>query len=178
MVGLENVDNTADNSKPISSLTQTALNAKADSSTTYTKGDVDNGLNLKIGGNGTVHYLPKFIDTRVVANPSFQENAVAQIGIGGPPDPYFKLRITGNGYVDDSTSGNGIVLASNLENRPLISRQMNNFTSVQNTHWQMGFVCGTNRVVLSFSRDGLQFWSRVYRRISGELRQAIESYSQ
>ena len=73
MVGLGNVDNTSDNSTPISADMQTALNAKADKSTTYTKGDVDNGLNLKIGGNGTVHYLPKFTDTRVVANSSFRE---------------------------------------------------------------------------------------------------------
>jgi hypothetical protein len=85
MVGLANVDNTADASKPISSLTQTALDAKADKSTTYTKGEVNDGLNLKIRGSGTIYYLPKF--TRVVANSSFQESAVAQIGIGGSPDP-------------------------------------------------------------------------------------------
>ena len=43
-VGLGNVDNTSDNDKPISALTQNALNAKADSSTTYTKGEVDTEL--------------------------------------------------------------------------------------------------------------------------------------
>ena len=67
-----------------------------------------------------------------MANSCIQEvlyDNIARIGIGGPTDPYFKLRITGNVYVDDSTSGTGIVLASELENRPLISRQMNNFTS-------------------------------------------------
>ena len=47
MVGLGNVDNTSDNDKPISALTQTALNAKADSSTTYTKGEVDTELGKK-----------------------------------------------------------------------------------------------------------------------------------
>ena len=41
-VGLGDVDNTSDTSKPISSLTQTALDGKADSSTT-------------IGGSGTTH---------------------------------------------------------------------------------------------------------------------------
>ena len=40
MVGLGNVDNTSDTSKPISSLTQTALDAKADKFTTYTKTEV------------------------------------------------------------------------------------------------------------------------------------------
>ena len=44
MVGLGNVNNTSDNDKPISALTQNALNAKADSSTTYTKGEVDTEL--------------------------------------------------------------------------------------------------------------------------------------
>jgi hypothetical protein len=41
MVGLGNVDNTSDASKPISILTQTALEAKADKTTTYTNSDVD-----------------------------------------------------------------------------------------------------------------------------------------
>ena len=63
-VGLEIVDNTVDASKPISTDMQLALNAKANQSTTYTKDDNNNGLNLKIGGNGTVHYLPKFTDTK------------------------------------------------------------------------------------------------------------------
>jgi hypothetical protein len=100
----------------------------ADGSTSP-KVDVSGALNEKIGGSGTQYYLPKFTDTRVVANSSFQENAIAQIGIGGSPDNYFKLRITGSVYVDDSTSPNGIVLASQLNSCPLISRQMNNFTS-------------------------------------------------
>lgn len=46
-VGLENVDNTADLDKPISTATQTALNAKADKATTYTKTDVDGLLDDK-----------------------------------------------------------------------------------------------------------------------------------
>ena len=44
MVGLGNVDNTADASKPFSSLTQTALDAKDNQSTTYTKTEVDIGF--------------------------------------------------------------------------------------------------------------------------------------
>ena len=84
--------------------------------------------NKKIGGSGTAYYLLKFTDTRVMAQSDIQENAVAQIGIGGSPDVYFKLRITGGVSVDDSYSGNGIVLSSNLDNRPLISRHMNKFT--------------------------------------------------
>jgi len=40
-IGLGNVDNTADATKPVSGPTQTALNLKADQSTTYTKTEVD-----------------------------------------------------------------------------------------------------------------------------------------
>ena len=82
-----------------------------------------------IQGSGSAYYLPKFTDTRVMANSSIQENAVAQIGIGGSLDVYFKLRITGGVYVDDSFSGNGIALTSNLEHCPLSSRQMNTCTT-------------------------------------------------
>jgi hypothetical protein len=47
-VGLGNVDNTADLDKPISTATQTALNNKADKSTTYTKTEVDGFLGNKL----------------------------------------------------------------------------------------------------------------------------------
>ena len=40
----------------------------------------------------------------------------ANIGIGGSVDKCYKLRITGDVYVDDSTSGDGIMMASNLNN--------------------------------------------------------------
>lgn len=46
-VGLGNVDNTSDLNKPISTATQTALNLKADKSTTYTKTEVDGLLDDK-----------------------------------------------------------------------------------------------------------------------------------
>ena len=45
-VGLGNVDNTSDLNKPISTAAQTALNLKADKSTTYTKTEVNNALDL------------------------------------------------------------------------------------------------------------------------------------
>ena len=41
MVGLGNVDDTADLVKPICTATQTALDGKSDKTNTYTKGDVD-----------------------------------------------------------------------------------------------------------------------------------------
>lgn len=53
-VGLGNVDNTSDANKPVSTATQTALDLKADKSTTYTKTEVDTALSGKAslsGGN-------------------------------------------------------------------------------------------------------------------------------
>ena len=44
MVGLGDVDNTADAIKPVSTATLTALNTKADKSTTYTMSDVDTNI--------------------------------------------------------------------------------------------------------------------------------------
>ena len=46
-VGLGNVDNTSDLNKPISTATQTALDLKADKSTTYTKTETDTLLDAK-----------------------------------------------------------------------------------------------------------------------------------
>ena len=46
-VGLGNVDNTSDLNKPISTATQTALDLKADKSTTYTKTETDTLLGAK-----------------------------------------------------------------------------------------------------------------------------------
>ena len=46
-VGLGNVDNTSDLNKPISTATQTALDLKADKSTTYTKNETDTLLGAK-----------------------------------------------------------------------------------------------------------------------------------
>lgn len=46
-VGLSNVTNTSDASKPVSTAQQTALDLKADKTTTYTKTEVDTGLSGK-----------------------------------------------------------------------------------------------------------------------------------
>ena len=51
-VGLGSVDNTSDASKPVSTATQTALNLKANQSTTYTKTEVDTNLATKVNNTG------------------------------------------------------------------------------------------------------------------------------
>lgn len=60
-VGLGNVDNTSDADKPISTATQTALNAKADKNSTYTKTEVDAKISSVyrfVGSVATVNALP------------------------------------------------------------------------------------------------------------------------
>ena len=61
MVGLSNVDNTTDASKPISTATQSALNLKANSSDVYTKTQVDTSLGLK--ANSSDVYTKTQVDT-------------------------------------------------------------------------------------------------------------------
>ena len=56
-VGLSNVDNTSDANKPVSSATQTALNLKANQSTTYTKIEVDSAI------SGLVDSAPLTLNT-------------------------------------------------------------------------------------------------------------------
>lgn len=74
-VGLSNVDNTSDANKPVSSATQTALNAKAN--TTYV--DTQNALNEKLSNKGTANgYVPLGSDTKIAAAylPSYVDDVI------------------------------------------------------------------------------------------------------
>lgn len=59
MVGLGNVDNTSDANKPVSTATQTALDLKANQSTTYTKTETDTRIQAVVGA------APAALDTLV-----------------------------------------------------------------------------------------------------------------
>ena len=62
-IGLGNVDNTGDINKPISSATQTALDLKANQSTTYTKTEVDTQFtNLIEGAPDALNTLNELAD--------------------------------------------------------------------------------------------------------------------
>ena len=65
MVGLANVDNTSDANKPVSTATQTALNAK-------------------ISGSGTTNFLPKFTVSGTVGNSSIFDNGNIGINTNSP----------------------------------------------------------------------------------------------
>ena len=64
MVGLGNVDNTSDSAKPVSTATQTALDLKANQSTTYTKTEVDNYFLLKADKSTT--YTKSEVDNNLI----------------------------------------------------------------------------------------------------------------
>ena len=86
-VGLGNVDNTSDLNKPISTATQTALDLKADKSTTYTKTDVNGLLDKKLDADtASTTYAVKSTETTLsthIANKSNpHEVTKAQVGLG------------------------------------------------------------------------------------------------
>lgn len=67
LVGLDNVDNTADLNKPISNAVDDALSLKADKSDTYTKAEVDQKVSSAFQFKGV---LDNFTDTSTVSSPS------------------------------------------------------------------------------------------------------------
>ena len=151
-VGLSSVDNTSDLAKPISTLTQTALDAlnttvsnqgstlatKADTSTLqsnyYTKTEVDNSVNQKqasltVAGNDINAF--KIIDSsQNVRSLKAQSpltltlnNTDKSLTIGGP------AAVTANG---DNTSTNGYSLLNNSELKAMKSGGYIELTSTSN----------------------------------------------
>ncbi|MBO7042953.1 hypothetical protein J6W34_00020 [bacterium] len=83
-VGLSNVDNTSDADKPVSTAQQTALNLKADKSTTYTKTQVDDALALKLDSTTAAStYATQTSLSNHTSNTSNPHSVTkAQIGLG------------------------------------------------------------------------------------------------
>jgi predicted heme/steroid binding protein len=109
-VGLGNVDNTSDLNKPISTATQTALNAKQDDITLTTTGTsgaatlVGSTLNIPqyqsvitnpITGTGTTNYVSKFTSPGSIGDSLIFDNGT-NVGIG-TSSPTAKLSIGGVG---------------------------------------------------------------------------------
>jgi hypothetical protein len=84
-VALANADNTSDANKPISTATQTALNAK-------------------ISGTGTTNFLPKFTASGTVGNSGITELSNSNVGIN-QPNPIEKLDVVGNGKFSGTVNG-------------------------------------------------------------------------
>ena len=51
----------------------------------YNPTEIGDQLNLKVGGVGSITFLPKFKFERTLTNSSIQEDAHANVGISGPP---------------------------------------------------------------------------------------------
>ena len=86
MVGLQNVDNTSDANKPVSAVTQAALDLKLNRS------DFPSGT-TGISGSDTINYIPKFTGTTKLGN-SVIYDIGGKVGIGNN-DPIEKLTISG-----------------------------------------------------------------------------------
>ena len=86
MVGLHNVDNTSDANKPVSVVTQAALDLKLNRS------DFPSGT-TGISGSDTINYIPKFTGTTKLGN-SVIYDIGGKVGIGNN-DPIEKLTISG-----------------------------------------------------------------------------------
>lgn len=130
-VGLTNVDNTSDANKPISSATQTALNAKANTAHTHTVSDITNFpslgnaayLTAPTSGNATTNQVVKGDDTRLTDSrtPTAHTHTKSQI----TDFPTFSTVATSGSYNDlfnrptlstVATTG----LYSDLSNRPTL----------------------------------------------------------
>ena len=84
MVGLGNVDNTTDLLKPISTATQTALNLKANQSTTYTKTEADAAIsNLVAAAPGALDTLNE-LATALGNDPNFATTVTNSIALKAP----------------------------------------------------------------------------------------------
>lgn len=126
-VGLGNVDNTSDLNKPISTATQTALNAKQDNITLTTTGTsgaatlvgatlniphYQSALTNPITGTGTLNYIPKFTASGSIGDSQIYDNGF-QIGIGTTL-PNAKLGVAGTikneqyHYITNTYDGRGI----------------------------------------------------------------------
>lgn len=79
-VGLSNVDNTSDLNKPISTATQTALDLKADKSTTYTKTETDALLSAK---QDTISDLSEIRSGAALGTTAVQPGDLATVATSG-----------------------------------------------------------------------------------------------
>ena len=122
LIGLGNVDNTADIDKPISTLVQAALDLKANQSTTYTKTEVD--AKLTATGNDASSDLTAHVDS--TNNP--HSVTAAQIGLGNVED---KSAATIIGEIVDSDIPSTIARNSELSAHTSLTNNPHSVTATQ-----------------------------------------------
>ncbi len=136
-VGLGNVDNTSDANKPISTATQTALNLKANQTTTYTKLEVDAAI------AGLVDSAPVALDTlnelaaALGDDANFSTTVTNSIATKAPLNsPTFTGTVSG---ITATMVGLGNVNNTSDANKPVSTAQATAIGLKQNT-----LVSGTN----------------------------------
>lgn len=145
-LGINNVDNTSDVNKPISNATLAVLDLKENTSNKSTntalgtsnilfptqnavKTYVDTQLSLggvntnyldsKIGGSGTINYLPKFNSANQLGNSSLFDNGT-NVGIG-TITPNAKFEVLGDINSRNTTNSNSILLNTSLSSLDITS---------------------------------------------------------
>lgn len=112
MVGLSNVDNTADTDKPISSATQVTLNTKADKSDTYTKAETD--LKIQIA-DGNPWLVKSSAYTALAGDRLFVDTGTSAVAITLPATPSVGDAVTFTDY-SSSFSVNNLTILRNGSN--------------------------------------------------------------
>jgi hypothetical protein len=117
MVGLGNVDNTTDANKPVSTATQTALDAKSDKiisisskSSSYTLQSTDLGTLIEMSGGGTV---------TITDSSSFPVGFYVDVLQTGST----QVSIAGNGFTPNGTPG--LKLRNQWSSATIIKRALN-----------------------------------------------------
>ena len=100
VVGLSNVDNTTDLNKPISTLTQTALNLKAPFANPIFTGTISGITKIMVG-------LPNVDNTSDVNKPISSATQIALLNLSAPlANPIFTGTISGNTNFSADATGN------------------------------------------------------------------------
>jgi len=135
-VGLENVDNTSDINKPVSTATQTALDLKANQSTTYTKTEVD----AEVTAASTSASLALTAHGDLTNNP--HSVTATQIGLGNVEN---KSAATIIGEIVDSDIPSTITRDSELSAHTSLT---NNPHSVTKTQVSLGNVTNESKTTM------------------------------
>ena len=126
-VGLENVDNTSDINKPVSTATQTALDLKANQSTTYTKTEVD----VEVTAAETAAAAALTTHANLTNNP--HSVTKTQVGLGNVDNESKATMFTGPTFTGNPQSNAAPATADHLTNKTYVDDKVASVVNAQHT---------------------------------------------